>query len=73
MIHCLLIQISNNKRGLPVRSYRTITADEVTIGRYVECTVHLADPRIYLYQYILDRTYLTGFLVYLSGKPDAIY
>ena len=55
MIHCLLIQISNNKRGLPVRSYRTITASEVTIGRYVECTVQLADPRISMHHAVIKR------------------
>ena len=55
MIHCLLIKISNNKRGLPVRSYRTLTADEVTIGRGVECTIHLADPRIAMHHAVIKR------------------
>src|SRR5450830_86845 len=55
MIHCLLIKISNNKRGLPVRSYRTLTADELTIGRGTECTIHLPDPRIALHHAVIKR------------------
>lgn len=55
MIHCLLIKISNNKRGLPVRSYRTLTASEVTIGRGAECTIQLADPRIAMHHAVVKR------------------
>ncbi|MBM3351626.1 MAG: hypothetical protein FJY53_07605, partial [Betaproteobacteria bacterium] len=56
MINCLLIKISQNSRGLPVRSYRNIHAEELTFGRGAECTVHLHDPRIAMHHAVIRRT-----------------
>ncbi len=56
MINCLLIKITYNSRGLPVRSYRTITSEELTFGRGAECTVHLPDPRIAMHHAVIKRT-----------------
>ncbi len=55
MIQCLLIKVSYNARGLPVRSYRTMTAEEMTIGRGAECTIHLPDPRIAMHHAVIKR------------------
>lgn len=55
MINCLLIKISYNKRGLPVRSYRTINSHELTLGRGAECNVHLADPRLSMHHAVIKR------------------
>ena len=55
MIHCLFIKITHNSRGLPVRSYRTLAIDEVTIGRGAECTIHLPDPRIAMHHAVIKR------------------
>lgn len=55
MIHCLLIKITTNSRNLPVRSYHTITAEEMTFGRGAECTVHLPDPRIAMHHAVIKR------------------
>ena len=55
MIHCLLIKITNNSRNLPVRSYHTLSAEEMTFGRGAECTVHLPDPRVAMHHAILKR------------------
>ncbi|MDZ4141495.1 MAG: cytochrome c3 family protein [Methylotenera sp.] len=55
MINCLLIKISYNKRGLPVRSYRTLTAEELIIGRGAECNIHLLDPRIAMHHAVIKR------------------
>lgn len=55
MINCLFIKISQNSRGVAVRSYRTINADELTLGRGAECTIHLADPRINMHHAVIKR------------------
>ena len=55
MINCLLIKISHNKRGMPLRGYRTITSEELTIGRGAECNIHLLDPRISMHHAIIKR------------------
>lgn len=55
MINCLLIKININSRGLPVRSYRTLTASELSFGRAAECTVHLPDPRISMHHAVIKR------------------
>lgn len=55
MINCLLIKISYNKRNLPVRSYRTITAEELAIGRGAECNIHLLDPRLAMHHAVIKR------------------
>lgn len=55
MINCLLIKVSYNKRGTPVRSYRTLTAEELSIGRSAECKIHLLDPRISMHHAVIKR------------------
>lgn len=55
MIHCLLIKITNNSRNLPVRSYHTLSAEELSFGRGAECTVHLPDPRIAMHHAVIKR------------------
>jgi predicted CXXCH cytochrome family protein len=55
MINCLLIKISYNKRNLPVRSYRTLTAEELAIGRGAECNIHLLDPRLAMHHAVIKR------------------
>jgi len=55
MIHCLLIKVSHNSRGLPVRSYHTLTCDELTLGRGAENKVHLSDPRVAMHHAVIKR------------------
>ncbi|HOY69984.1 MAG TPA: cytochrome c3 family protein [Methylotenera sp.] len=55
MINCLLIKVSYNKRGMPVRSYRTLAAEELSIGRGAECKIHLLDPRISMHHAVIKR------------------
>ncbi len=55
MINCLLIKITHNSRGQLTRSYRTLTAEEISIGRGAECTVHLPDPRLAMHHAVIKR------------------
>lgn len=55
MIQCLLIKISHNARGLPVRSYHTLSGDELTLGRSAECRIHLPDPRVAMHHAVIKR------------------
>ena len=40
---------------MPVRGYRTLTAEELSIGRGAECSIHLLDPRISMHHAIIKR------------------
>lgn len=55
MIHCLYIKVSHNSRGVPVRSYHTLSGDELTLGRGAECRMHLPDPRIAMHHAAIKR------------------
>lgn len=55
MINCLLIKVSHNSRGVLTRSYRTLSAEEITIGRGAECTIHLPDPRLAMHHAVIKR------------------
>lgn len=55
MINCLLIKISHNSRGVLARSYRTLTSEEITIGRGAECTISLLDPRLAMHHAVIKR------------------
>jgi len=55
MINCLLIKISYNSRGVLARNYRTLTAEEISIGRGAECAIHLPDPRLAMHHAIIKR------------------
>lgn len=55
MINCLLIKVSHNSRGVLSRSYRTLSAEEITIGRGAECTIHLPDPRLAMHHAVIKR------------------
>ncbi|PKO47065.1 MAG: hypothetical protein CVU29_03820 [Betaproteobacteria bacterium HGW-Betaproteobacteria-22] len=55
MINCLLIKITQNSRGIPARSYRTLSSTELTIGRGTESSIHLADPRIAMHHAVIKE------------------
>jgi predicted CXXCH cytochrome family protein len=46
MIRCLLVQITRNRHGQPIRTERRIAADTLRIGRSAECAIHLPDHRV---------------------------
>ena len=48
MIRCLLVHISRNRRGQPIREDRLISGDILRIGRGSDCKIHLPDPRVNL-------------------------
>lgn len=71
MINCLLIKININSRGLPVRSYRTVTTSELSFGRATECTVHLPDPRISMHHAVIKQISDTEMhLVAINGEVE---
>jgi predicted CXXCH cytochrome family protein len=40
---------------MPVRSYHSLTCDEVTLGRGAECKIHLPDPRVAMHHAVIKR------------------
>ena len=55
MINCLLIKLSHSSRGVLSRSYRTLTSEEISIGRGAECGIHLLDPRLSMHHAVIKR------------------
>lgn len=71
MFNCLLIKITYNSRGLPVRSYRTIAAHELMLGRGAECNVHLPDPRLSMHHAVIKQNEEGQFVVQaLNGELE---
>ena len=55
MIRCLLVHITRNRRGQPIREERIIVGDTLRIGRGSDCKVHLPDPRVNLHHAIIKN------------------
>jgi len=53
MIRCLLIQITRNNRGQPIRKEGRIAGDVISIGRSAECKIHLPDHRVNLHHAVI--------------------
>ena len=66
MIRCLLIQITRNKRGQPIREERLITGEDLRIGRGTDANVYLPDPRLRLLHAVI-RTSADGKL-HIDGE-----
>ena len=69
MISCLLIQISRNPQGLPVRKESTITGDSIQIGRSTPCKIHLPDHRVSLLHATMKQS--QDGRLYIEGEKDA--
>lgn len=48
MISCLLIEVTRNPQGLPLRRERRVAADTLQLGRAAGCAIHLPDHRVAL-------------------------
>lgn len=69
MISCLLIQISRNPQGLPVRKESVISGESIQIGRSAPCKIHLLDHRVNLLHATVKRS--EGGTLYIEGEKDA--
>lgn len=69
MISCLLIQVSRNPQGLPVRKESIITGESIQIGRSAPCRIHLLDHRVNLLHATIKRS--EDGTLYIEGEKDA--
>ncbi len=56
MISCLLINVTRNQRGLPVRKESAISGESIEIGRGAACRIHLPDHRVNLLHAAVRRS-----------------
>lgn len=68
MISCLLIQVSHNPQGLPVRKESTISGESIQIGRSAPCKIHLLDHRVNLLHATIKRS--EDGTLYIEGEND---
>ena len=45
----LVISVTRNRKGMPVRAERIVEGDMLRLGRGTQCEIHLPDPRVALY------------------------
>lgn len=69
MISCLLIQVSRNPQGLPVRKESTVAGESIQIGRSAPCKIHLLDHRVNLLHATIRRS--EDGKLYIEGEKDA--
>jgi hypothetical protein len=67
-MRCLLLTITRNRRGQPVRDGRIVTGEMLTIGRGSDCSIYLPHVRVNLHQATL-RTQDDGRLVIEAASP----
>lgn len=70
MISCLLIQVSRNPQGLPVRKESTISGESIQIGRSTSCKIHLLDHRVNLLHATIKRP--EDGALYIEKGKDAV-
>ena len=44
----VIVTVTRNRKGQPVRAARTIEGESFAVGRGTQCAVHLPDPRVAL-------------------------
>lgn len=69
MISCLLIQVSRNRQGLPVRRESAIAGESIQIGRGAACKIHLPDHRVNLLHATVRRA--EDGALYIERDDDA--
>ena len=69
MISCLLIQVSRNPQGLPIRKESTISGESIQIGRSAPCKINLLDHRVHLLHATIKRS--EDGTLYIEGEKDA--
>ncbi|MEO8358999.1 MAG: FHA domain-containing protein [Vicinamibacteria bacterium] len=48
ILRCLVITVTRNRKGQPIRSTQLVSGDPITIGRSPQSSVFLPDPRVHL-------------------------
>lgn len=51
----LVITVTRNRKGVALRTERTVEADLARLGRGTQCEIHLPDPRVSLYHAAIYR------------------
>ena len=74
----LLITVTRNRKGQPVRAARTIEGDTFAVGRATSCPIYLPDPRVALQHatIFVDRgtvrlATVGAATMMVNGRPDA--
>jgi hypothetical protein len=70
MISCLLIHVSRDAQGSPVRKESTITGEPLQIGRNVSCRIHLPDHRVELLHAAIKQS--ENGTLWIEAESDAI-
>jgi hypothetical protein len=70
MISCLLIQVTRNQQGLPVRKESVVSGESLQIGRGPACKIHLPDHRVYLHHATIKRS--EDGTLYIEGEKDVV-
>ncbi len=70
ILRCLVVTVTRNRKGQPVRASKVVTGDPITIGRSAESSIYLADPRVHLHHGLIRNNDLGK--LYVEGEDAAI-
>lgn len=72
MIRSILVQITRNRHGQPIRSERRIAGDILRIGRGAECAIHLPDHSVRLRHAVIRDTEAGTYYIEGEGTPVSV-
>ena len=70
ILRCLVVTVTRNRKGQPIRAGKIVAADPITIGRGADNSIYLPDPRVHL-NHGLIRNNETGKL-YIEAQDAPI-
>ncbi|MGA8147321.1 MAG: FHA domain-containing protein [Gallionellaceae bacterium] len=72
MIRCLLVQISRNQRGQPIRKELLVSGETIQIGRAAGCDILLLDHRIRFHHAVIRHSDEGKLYIYSERDADIL-
>jgi len=69
ILRCLVVTITRNRKGQPIRNTVLVAGDPITLGRSPQSSVYLPDPRVHLNHAVIRTNDLGKLYVEAQGAP----
>lgn len=69
ILRCLVVTVTRNRKGQPIRAGKVVQGDPITIGRGAESSIYLPDPRVHLRHGLIRNNDLGKLYVEAQDAP----